>query len=71
MLPIHRILCPTNFSERSLHAFQVACALARDYEADLFVLYVQLSPRGGQEVSDLITKPEEVRQGILKKLQNL
>jgi nucleotide-binding universal stress UspA family protein len=71
MLPIHRILCPTDFSERSLHAFQVACALARDYGAHLFVLHVRPSPRGGQEVSDLITQPEEVTQGILQKLESL
>jgi nucleotide-binding universal stress UspA family protein len=71
MLPIRRILCPTDFSERSLHAFNVACSLARDYGAHLFVLHVRPSPRGGQEVSDLISDPEEVRQGVLQKLQSL
>ena len=30
MLPIHTILHPTDFSERSAYAFPLACALARD-----------------------------------------
>jgi len=34
------ILHPTDFSERSQYAFQLACSLARDYEARLIVLYV-------------------------------
>ncbi len=43
MLPIHRILHPTDFSDRSDSAFQVACALARDHNAPLIVLHVQPS----------------------------
>jgi nucleotide-binding universal stress UspA family protein len=43
MLPIHRILHPTDFSDRSDSAFQVACALARDHDATLIVLHVQPS----------------------------
>ena len=44
MLPIHTILHPTDFSERSSHAFRLACALARDYDARLFVLHVLPPP---------------------------
>jgi nucleotide-binding universal stress UspA family protein len=40
MLPIHTILHPTDFSERSGHAFRLACSLARDYKARLVVLHV-------------------------------
>lgn len=40
MLPIHTILHPTDFSERSESAFQLACALTRDYGARLVVLHV-------------------------------
>jgi nucleotide-binding universal stress UspA family protein len=40
MLPIHRILHPTDFSEQSAAAFELACALARDYKAELVVLHV-------------------------------
>jgi nucleotide-binding universal stress UspA family protein len=40
MLPIQTILCPTDFSSRSNYAFQLGCALARDYGARLVVLHV-------------------------------
>lgn len=40
MLPIHRILHPTDFSESCGPAFHLACALARDYSAELTVLHV-------------------------------
>jgi nucleotide-binding universal stress UspA family protein len=40
MLNIRTILHPTDFSENSAHAFELACALARDFEARLLVLYV-------------------------------
>ncbi len=41
MLPIRKILHPTDFSDRSDAAFQVACALARDHNAPLVVLHVR------------------------------
>jgi len=44
MFPIHRILHPTDFSEQSHAAFEVACALARDYSAELLVLHVFSTP---------------------------
>jgi nucleotide-binding universal stress UspA family protein len=44
MLPIHTILHPTDFSERSLHALQLACALASDHSARLVVLHVAKAP---------------------------
>jgi len=40
MLAIHTILHPTDFSDRSVYAFELACALARDYCARLIVLHV-------------------------------
>jgi nucleotide-binding universal stress UspA family protein len=40
MLPIHTILCPTDFSAYSDNAFHMACALARDYGARVIVLHV-------------------------------
>jgi nucleotide-binding universal stress UspA family protein len=40
MLSIRTILHPTDFSEVSTNAFQLACALARDYHAPLHVLHV-------------------------------
>jgi nucleotide-binding universal stress UspA family protein len=44
MLPIHTILHPTDFSERSQDAFRLACALARDYDARVIVLHVWSLP---------------------------
>jgi len=44
MLPIHTILHPTDFSDRSEFAFRLACALARDYGARLVLLHVAPLP---------------------------
>jgi nucleotide-binding universal stress UspA family protein len=44
MLPIRTVLHPTDFSERSGYALQLACALARDYGARLVVLHVATPP---------------------------
>lgn len=44
MFPIHTILHPTDFSEYSKGAFQVARALARDYKARLILMHVSLPP---------------------------
>lgn len=40
MPSVHTILHPTDFSARSENAFQLACALTRDYGARLVVLHV-------------------------------
>lgn len=44
MLPIHTILHPTDFSDRSAHALHLAAALARDYHARLVILHVIVRP---------------------------
>jgi nucleotide-binding universal stress UspA family protein len=44
MLPIQTILHPTDFSERSDHAFRLAHSLARDRGACLIVLHVMPVP---------------------------
>ena len=44
MLAIKTILYPTDFSEHSGYAFELACALARDYGARLIVLHVAEPP---------------------------
>jgi len=40
MAPIHTILHPTDFSDRSRFALQMAAALARDYAARLVIVHV-------------------------------
>jgi len=44
MLPVHTLLHPTDFSEPSQCAFQLACALARDHKARLLLLHVVTRP---------------------------
>lgn len=44
MLAIRTVLHPTDFSDRSQPAFELACALARDYGAQLVVLHVAGRP---------------------------
>lgn len=44
MLRIRTILHPTDFSEPSQAAFDLACALARDYGARLLILHVNPPP---------------------------
>jgi nucleotide-binding universal stress UspA family protein len=41
MLPIRIIVHPTDFSENSKAAFEMACALANDYRASLYVVHVE------------------------------
>jgi nucleotide-binding universal stress UspA family protein len=40
MLAIRRILHPTDFSDLSPPAFEMACSLARDFGAELVVCHV-------------------------------
>ncbi|MCS7020836.1 MAG: universal stress protein [Gemmataceae bacterium] len=44
MLQIRKILHPTDFSEPSQAAFDLACALARDYGARLLIVHVYPPP---------------------------
>jgi nucleotide-binding universal stress UspA family protein len=44
MFPIHMILHPTDFSERSANALQLACALGCDYGARIVILHVVAPP---------------------------
>jgi universal stress protein A len=52
MIPLHAILHPTDFSERSEAAFHFACALAKDYGARLLVLHVV--PPGTKQLAPLL-----------------
>jgi nucleotide-binding universal stress UspA family protein len=52
MIPLHKILHPTDLSERSQAAFHFACALAKDYGAQLLVLHVV--PPGTKQLAPLL-----------------
>ena len=43
MLQIKSILCPVDFSESSVNAYEYAQSLARHYKANLFLLHVLYS----------------------------
>jgi nucleotide-binding universal stress UspA family protein len=47
VLPIRTVLHPTDFSEPSRPTFELACAVARDYEATVLVLHVVPWPAVG------------------------
>jgi nucleotide-binding universal stress UspA family protein len=71
LLPIRTILHPTDFSSRSKNAFELACALARDYGARLVVLHVKPPKFMGGEVHALITVAEEVDHELREELDKL
>jgi nucleotide-binding universal stress UspA family protein len=58
MLPINNILFPTDFSDRALGAFHVACALARDYQARVTVLHVRELPTAAFAEFGAVPPPE-------------
>src|SRR5262249_44330497 len=50
MTKIQCILHPTDFSKPAEYAFRLACSLARDHDARLFVLHVMPPPSTHAEV---------------------
>jgi len=71
MLPIHTILHPTDFSDHSTHAFQLACALTRDYNARLVVLHVVVPPTVIYGEGILPPDPELLRREAQEQLAHL
>jgi nucleotide-binding universal stress UspA family protein len=71
MLPIRTILHPTDFSPQSGAAFQVACALARDYGARLILLHVKPPEIIYGEGYVLPPDPEVVRKELQAQLDRL
>jgi nucleotide-binding universal stress UspA family protein len=75
MIEIKRILCPVDFSEFSRHAVECAGVLARWYESEISLLYVQPMPMaaaipyGGPVVVDRIVLPAEERERFQKDLE--
>ena len=72
MLPIKTILHPTDFSDLAGHAFQMACALARDYGARLIVCHVyQPPPVVYGEFGVAPPPPEEAPESLRERLANI
>ncbi|AMV26436.1 Putative universal stress protein [Gemmata sp. SH-PL17] len=63
MLPIRTILYPTDFSDAASSAFELACALARDYGATLIAVHVIPPPHvfagDGMGIAAPVEDPEE------------
>src|SRR5438874_1488196 len=71
MLPIHTILHPTDFSERSAFAFRLACALARDYDARLVLVHVAVVPVVLYGEGVVPAQPEDYQEGLMRELHRL
>ncbi len=71
MLAIRTILHPTDFSERSAYAFQLACSLARDYGARLVLVHVHPTVVTFVELGPIPHVPGEVRKQVQEQLGQL
>jgi nucleotide-binding universal stress UspA family protein len=71
MLTIKTILHPSDFSERSVFAFRLACSLAHSYGARLIVLHVAEPPIAAAGEGALILLPDVDLVAIRKRLQQL
>jgi nucleotide-binding universal stress UspA family protein len=75
MLPIRHILHPTDFSDPSRPAFTLACALARDFGAELTVLNVSPPPVAsvvdGVAVDVAPDDPAAEREQMLARLEQM
>ncbi len=73
MLPVKRIVCPTDFSELSLQALREAVDLAAHFGADIYLLNVIPSSEfaADPEVIILPNAEEEYRTAIRDKLSEI
>lgn len=71
MLSIRTILHPTDFSDRSQYALQVAAALARDHGARLHVLHVVPTPILAYGEGVVPAEPESVLREAREQLDRL
>jgi len=72
MLAIKTILHPTDFSPQADSAFQVACALARDYGASMLLMHVwDLQAAVSGEFGAFAVAPGEDRKALQDKLDQM
>jgi nucleotide-binding universal stress UspA family protein len=71
MLPIRTILHPTDFSKQAEFAFQLACSLARDYGAELYIVHVVTPPVVVYGEGVLPVAPENYQAELREKLNRL
>jgi nucleotide-binding universal stress UspA family protein len=71
MLPVQTILHPTDFSEHSRPALELAFALARDYGARLVVLHAVAAPVVIYREAVVAPSPDELRAAAWDQLEGL
>jgi len=71
MMPIGTILHPTDFSEHSINALQLACSLAHDYHSKLVLMHVLIPPVIGYGEGFELTNTEPLRDEALHELEDL
>jgi nucleotide-binding universal stress UspA family protein len=71
MLPIKTILHPTDFSEPAMLAFNLACALARDYGARLIVQHVEVPPVYVHGEAIVPLEPPEADSALYEQLKSI
>ncbi len=71
MLPVRTVLHPTDFSERSDCAFQLACSLARAHGARLIVLHVLKRSVLTSSGVMMAPPPAEQRQSLQEQLHRI
>jgi nucleotide-binding universal stress UspA family protein len=71
VLEIRTVLHPTDFSDLSRPAFELACSLARDFGAELVVLYVTPWPAPGVVDGIVVGIPTEPDDELLARLEQV
>jgi nucleotide-binding universal stress UspA family protein len=71
MLPIRTILVPTDFSDHSQAAFRLACSLAHDYGASIYLLHVTEPVAGLYNEGIVIPAPEALEAQLRDKLDQI
>lgn len=71
MLPIKTILHPTDFSEPAMLAFNLACALARDYGARIIVHHVEVPPVYVHGEAIVPLEPPEADTALYEQLKSI
>jgi nucleotide-binding universal stress UspA family protein len=77
MLPLKKILCPTDFSEPSYEALKVAEELALHFSAEILLLYVipsiplLLDSTLTPATFDIASYEREIEKGVTRKLEEV
>ncbi|MCE9562844.1 MAG: universal stress protein [Planctomycetes bacterium] len=71
MLPIRKILHPTDYSDLARPAFEFACSLARDFGADLVICHVSPPPITAVDDGMVIEIPTGEAEAMAARLEEM